>query len=367
LALLLALTPAAFAAAAATPNDPTGIWAGEGATLVVYDCGRGSYTGQIVLDNDPLPFTNATADAGTLKGRFTHGGDTFDFTLALTAADAATLTSGTSKRALKRTDTDPFSAVGDLIGKKEYDRAWAHLRPLADQGQPHALFVCALMHQNGWGGPPDAAKANEFYERAAAAGHRSAMLNLGVSHRDGRGTKADPAKALEWFKKAALRGDAQGARNYGAIYANGQGVPADLVEGYAWLAFSGDAPARESMEKLAAKLSPEQLERANARAKELAAERDRPAAPTTGGVGITLEMRDGKPVITALRKGSRAEAMELKAGDVLERVNNEPVAGKSLDQVNGLLAGEPETMIQLSFRRGDAGVQIAMPREPAGR
>jgi TPR repeat protein len=60
-----------------------------------------------------------------------------------------------------------------------------------------------VLYEAGRGVPADAARAADFYERAALAGHADAMVRLGVLLHDGRGVEADPEAARQWLQRAA--------------------------------------------------------------------------------------------------------------------------------------------------------------------
>lgn len=70
----------------------------------------------------------------------------------------------------------------------------------------------------------NAAKAIEWYGRAAQLGSVSAMYNLGYIYESGQEVAQDFAKAAEFYGKAALAGDAEARRNLGVLFANGTGV-----------------------------------------------------------------------------------------------------------------------------------------------
>jgi tetratricopeptide (TPR) repeat protein len=53
----------------------------------------------------------------------------------------------------------------------------------------------------------DYAKAREWYEKAAANGNATAMLNLGQLYEEGWGVAQDYGKAREWYEKAADKGE----------------------------------------------------------------------------------------------------------------------------------------------------------------
>ena len=99
---------------------------------------------------------------------------------------------------------------------------------------------------DGYGVAQDYAKAREWYEKAAAKGDASAMVNLGLLYENGHGVAQDYAKAREWYEKAADKGDASAMNNLGLLYNNGQGVAQDYAKAREWYekaAAKGDASA----------------------------------------------------------------------------------------------------------------------------
>jgi hypothetical protein len=84
------------------------------------------------------------------------------------------------------------------------------VRPLADAGDPYALFVIGQMNEQGVGMPRNFRDAARFYERAAGLGETSAMTNLGLMYETGRGVPQDPLRAYVWFDLGAMTSD--GAR-----------------------------------------------------------------------------------------------------------------------------------------------------------
>jgi TPR repeat protein len=62
------------------------------------------------------------------------------------------------------------------------------------------------MYANGEGVPKDAAKAVEWYRKAAEQGNAHAQFNLARMYDVGEGVPKDTAKAVEWHRKAAEQG-----------------------------------------------------------------------------------------------------------------------------------------------------------------
>ena len=77
------------------------------------------------------------------------------------------------------------------------------------------------------------------------------------------------------------------------------------------------------------------------------------AQQTVAGFGLDLALRPGLGVVvTAVaRNGAAAKARTPRAGDVITRINRQPVAGLSLDAVRDLLRGT--TVARIAFIPAD--------------
>ncbi len=72
----------------------------------------------------------------------------------------------------------------------------------------HSLqFELARMYYLGKGVPKDAAKAMEWYQKAAAQGNVKAQAILGVIYAKGEGVSEDSVLAYTWSNLAAAQGD----------------------------------------------------------------------------------------------------------------------------------------------------------------
>ena len=78
------------------------------------------------------------------------------------------------------------------------------------------------------------------------------------------------------------------------------------------------------------------------------------AEGTFSGVGIEIEQRDGKFVVTALMDDSPAFHAGIKASDRIEAVDAEPTAGLSIDQLVNRVKGQPGTEVVLKLLRKNA-------------
>jgi TPR repeat protein len=108
--------------------------------------------------------------------------------------------------------------------------------------------------------------------RKAEQGYAIAQYNLGVMYANGRGVPKDYVEAVKWWSKAAEQGHAAAQYNLGSMYDNGEGVPEDDAEAYAWWNVAeagGHKSAQKNRDIIKRNLTPTQLERGQALAKEI--------------------------------------------------------------------------------------------------
>ncbi|NWG52582.1 MAG: sel1 repeat family protein, partial [Hydrogenophilaceae bacterium] len=151
------------------------------------------------------------------------------------------------------------------------------LRVVAEQGLAPAQHRLAQLYERGEGVSGDLARARQWAERAAQAGHVQAMYALGLYCARGEGGAKDEATAFHWFRLAAGFGHRDSQFHLGRCYREGCGVRADADEALVWLllaARQGDAAASGQAAEIAATLSLARIEAAQARAGEF-----RPLAP----------------------------------------------------------------------------------------
>ena len=106
----------------------------------------------------------------------------------------------------------------------------------------------------------------------ADQGDADAQFNLGVMYYKGQGVPQDCAEAMKWYRLAADQGVARAQEMLGWMHYFGEGVPQDYTEAYAWLSIAatgGDAEVVAARDRLASKLTPEELPKAQKRATEL--------------------------------------------------------------------------------------------------
>lgn len=173
---------------------------------------------------------------------------------------------------------EDLDAAIAAYGRGDYAAALQLLRPLAAQGNPGAQYNLGQMYRSGKGVPQDLGEAIKWYRRAAEQGDPLAQYNLGVMYDEGRGLQQSHAEAMTWYRKAADQGDPRALYNLGVMFENGQGVMPNNAQAYMWYSlaafrFQGpDAQARarvlQSRDRVAAKMTPEQLAAAQKMARE---------------------------------------------------------------------------------------------------
>jgi TPR repeat protein len=164
---------------------------------------------------------------------------------------------------------DPVEDAQKLRGK-DSSKAYAIIKPLADQGNAEAQAVLAGMYNGnevpgekaeeaydmaiywmskaaeqgdaehqalvgfwlldgtfGQHDHPDPARAIPWLKKAAAQGHPGAMYNLGRAFNTGKGVPENPVEAARWFQQAFDHGNLGVADNLAELYEMGRGVPQD--------------------------------------------------------------------------------------------------------------------------------------------
>jgi uncharacterized protein len=162
--------------------------------------------------------------------------------------------------------------------RKDYAIAMKHWQPLADGQDARAQAGVAAMYLGGLGVPPDYTLALVWGERAAHRGEPKAEYLLGSMYRDGKGVQKDLARAMVLFRQAADQNLHWAQYTLGLMYLLGEGVPSDHLEAYHWFTLAsvvGDdddaevhATATFLLEKVSAKLTPDQIGQAKQRLNE---------------------------------------------------------------------------------------------------
>jgi len=177
----------------------------------------------------------------------------------------------------------------------------------AKGGDSYAQWRLGFIYEQGLGVPVDYVESARWWRMAADQGHAGAQFSIGYCYARGEGVPRDLAEAVKWYHKSSAQGYASAHRFLGAAYAFGSGVAKDETEAYAHLALldSSDSYARDLRGRLAGKLTPEAVLRAQRRAKELQDEIDarKSSSGTKGGIERLEQSKKAKET-ELLRKGA---------------------------------------------------------------
>ncbi len=99
------------------------------------------------------------------------------------------------------------------IQKGQFEKAFSEWQPLAEKGEPAAQAAIAVMYHAGQGVPQDYKKAFQWYRRAAENGNAASQANLGVMYAKGVGVERDLVQAYVWFDLAAMNDDPRHGRS----------------------------------------------------------------------------------------------------------------------------------------------------------
>ena len=143
----------------------------------------------------------------------------------------------------------------DAYKSKNYKAAVKEFVPLAENGNPVALFYIALMYENAEGLPQNFPQAMILYRRAADMGYAPAQCNLGVMYETEAGADRNYKDAAFWYRKAAEMGNAPAQFNLGLMYYIGRGsdAPRSFKTSASWYlkaAEQGYAPAQNGLGKM---------------------------------------------------------------------------------------------------------------------
>tara|TARA_R110002073_G_scaffold5617_9_gene34459 strand:+ start:15414 stop:16202 length:789 start_codon:yes stop_codon:yes gene_type:complete len=99
-----------------------------------------------------------------------------------------------------------FDVAAELYEQKNYVSAFAAFKALAEQGDPRAQTVTALMYKFGEGVEQNYPASFLWYRKAAEQGYPPAQFHTGVMLADGLGTEADRDAAIVWLTRATENG-----------------------------------------------------------------------------------------------------------------------------------------------------------------
>ena len=156
--------------------------------------------------------------------------------------------------------------------KKGDDKtAFSFFEKAAIKGYSSAQYNLAVMYRNGEGVVQDYAEAVRWFKLSAAQGDSDSQINLALMYQKGEGVVQDYAEAARWFKLSAAQGDSSAQINLAVRYYYGEGVLQDYLQAHMWMnlaAVSGDKDAQKIRDAIAAKMTSQQIAKAQAMAKK---------------------------------------------------------------------------------------------------
>jgi hypothetical protein len=141
----------------------------------------------------------------------------------------------------------------------------------ARQEAAETQYRRGVQFEQGTDQPRDYAKAVEWYRKAAAQGHRSAIYNLGMMYFNGHGVTQNNGEAVIYFRQAAELKHAKAHFNLGFMMENGRGTAKDPARGLTNYIIASNLglgeTANNARENVAARLSPAEVREAERRAR----------------------------------------------------------------------------------------------------
>lgn len=211
-------------------------------------------------------------------------------------------------RTVSAADPGAVKAGVDAWSAGDYSTAVRLWQPLADRGDPDALFNLAQAYKLGRGVPVDLGRAEDLYGKAAAKGHIQAADSYGLMLFQG----GEREKALPFVQASAARGDARAMYILGVAYFNGDVVPKDWERAYALTSLARDAglaQATRALTQMDQHIPLATRQKSVVLGQQLAAEADanRQRLVTSSELGTNL-VTESVPVLAAARTPSPAGA-----------------------------------------------------------
>ncbi|KKB08610.1 SEL1-like repeat protein [Devosia chinhatensis] len=196
----------------------------------------------------------------------------------LTLQNQSSVTAPDGVNAIRRSAEAGFPPAMHRIGTflqsgtyttKDIEKAITWYEGAAQAGYAESRYQLGEVYMNGDTGTFDMAAALEQFELAVPGDNIEALLASGFLMANGLAGPADPETAAKRFQRAAELWNYRAMYQLGMLYFAGNGVPKDLVEAHKWFnlaASGGHAEAHYMRSAMAAQLSQEDLDRAQAAA-----------------------------------------------------------------------------------------------------
>ena len=124
-------------------------------------------------------------------------------------------------------ETMDFASGMAAFEAKHFSRAIKLLSPFADQGDPVAQHLCAIMHQNGLGVVRNELMAYKLMKASAEQGYGLAQHGMGFMYLEGECANKNGEEAAKWFRLAGAQGLQGSLTTLALMYQQGNGVPQD--------------------------------------------------------------------------------------------------------------------------------------------
>ena len=164
----------------------------------------------------------------------------------------------------------------------------------ADAGLAEAELDFGLMLIEGTGTAPNPRRGATYLRTAAESGLSDAMVEYATLRYLGRGVEKDIENAAAWYQKAARLGNPVAQNRLAILLAVGEGIDKDPQTAAMWRALARRAGLFDAKtDKLLADLSPEDLARAEARARIWPNALEDKAGGTTPDAGNDITVPNG--------------------------------------------------------------------------
>lgn len=159
----------------------------------------------------------------------------------------------------------------ELLARQAQQVATDEDRLRAEQGDADAQILLALTYYHGRGVEIDREEGLRWARLAAEQGNPRGQGLLAAAYHSGGGVEQDYDEAARWARLAAEQNNNTAQVVLGTLYMNGYGVEQDFVSAYVWLTIARDngvAGGLRLLDFLTDRLTPEQLEEAQARVRD---------------------------------------------------------------------------------------------------
>lgn len=179
-----------------------------------------------------------------------------------------------------------FAEGATAYNNRNYTVAYKEIEPLARAGNTDAEHLLGLMYYMGRGVQQSYKQAMSWHRKAAHKGKADAQYVVGAMYYTGNAVPQDQKHAVSWFRKAAEQGNPDAQHALGLMYRYSvAGVPQDAVLAYMLYNLAAAGGHRNAVEQRAAigkKMTPEQVEEAQALSRTWKAGTALPTASKTG-------------------------------------------------------------------------------------